>query len=111
MPTSARKSSVGASRRGPQPYVPYRGDDLKRGKRTGMAVAVVEHNSDDFEPFEEVLKQADARTPPRPKIQSRKKRAPKTPVVEEPDYDENGEMSMDLVDSEFGPHYDSVILC
>ncbi|TCD64256.1 hypothetical protein EIP91_004325 [Steccherinum ochraceum] len=99
MPTSVRKSSVGANRRGPQPYIPYRGDDFQRGKRTGIAVAVVEHNSDDFEPFEEVLKQADARTPPRPKIQNRKKRGPKTPVVEEPEYDENGEMSMDLVDS------------
>ncbi|KAH8106929.1 Mif2/CENP-C like-domain-containing protein [Cristinia sonorae] len=99
MPTSVRKSSLGAARRGPQPYIPYRGDDFQHGKRTGIAVAMVDHSSDDFEPFEEVLKQADARTPPRPKIQARKKRGPKTPVVEEPEYDENGEMDMDIVDS------------
>ncbi|THH23100.1 hypothetical protein EUX98_g8078 [Antrodiella citrinella] len=99
MPTSVRKSSIGTTRRGQQAYIPYRGDDFQRGKRTGMPVAVVEHDSSDFEPFEEVLKQADARTPPRPKIQRRKKRGPKTPVVEEPEFDENGEMDMDLVDS------------
>ena len=111
MPAPVRKSSLGTSRRGPQPYIPYRGDDFQHGKRTGMAVALVEHSSDDFEPFEEVLKQADAYTPPRPKIQKRRKQAPKTPVVQEPEYDDNGEKSMDLVDSKSAHCTIGRILC
>ncbi|KAI0950236.1 hypothetical protein AcV7_008770 [Taiwanofungus camphoratus] len=96
MPVSARKSSIG-SRRAPQKYIPYRADDFQHGKKTGIAVAYVDHMSDEFEPFEKVMSQADQRTPPR--VQAiRKKRAPKTPVVEESD-DENGEMSMELEDS------------
>ncbi|OBZ65784.1 Centromere protein 3 [Grifola frondosa] len=100
MPVSARKSSLGASRRGVQRYIPYRADDFQHGKKTGIAVAYVDHKSDEFEPFDKVIGQADQRTPP--KVQGvRKKRAPKTPIVEEPDYDddENGEMSMELEDS------------
>ncbi|KAF9447428.1 hypothetical protein P691DRAFT_802498 [Macrolepiota fuliginosa MF-IS2] len=96
MPSSARKSSVGAARRGIQKaHIPYRGDNPEVGKKTGIAVAHVERMSDGFEPFEEVLQQADKRTPPKPK--GRKKSAP---VARLPDFDdEDGEMSMDIDDS------------
>lgn len=102
MPPSSRKSSVGGARRGAQPYIPYRADDYQHGKKTGIAVEYVDRRSDDFEPFEKVISQADKRTPPRVQ-NARKKRTPKpkipkTPVIEEDD--ENGEMSMELEDSE-----------
>lgn len=61
-----------------------------------MAVAYVDRNSDEFEPFEQVIKQADNRSPPR--IKSKKKRVSIAPPVE--DADEDGEMSMDLAESE-----------
>ncbi|KAI0748437.1 Mif2/CENP-C like-domain-containing protein [Daedaleopsis nitida] len=102
MPAAARKSSLGAARRGPQKYIPYRADDYQHGKKTGIAVAYVDH-TDEFEPFEKVMSQADQRTPFRPQ-NARKKRGPKTPVVvqehfDDDDDDENGEMSMELDDS------------
>ncbi|GJE87017.1 CENP-C like-domain-containing protein [Phanerochaete sordida] len=99
MPTSARKSSMGQNRRGPQKYIPYRADDLQHGKRTGLAVGMIEHDSDGFEPFEKLMGQADLRTPPKPKVQGKRRRL-KAPIVvqEEEDYDD-GEVSMDLVDS------------
>jgi hypothetical protein len=56
-----------------------------------MAVDVVDRNSDDFEPFEKILSQADTRTPPRVKGSKRKSVVP-SPIYE----DEDGEMSMDL---------------
>ncbi|KAI0373070.1 hypothetical protein BV20DRAFT_853089 [Pilatotrama ljubarskyi] len=101
MPASARKSSLGNLRRGPQKYIPYRADDFQHGKKTGIAVGYVDRMSDEFEPFDKVISQADNRTPFRPQV-ARKKRGPKTPVVvhEEPEEDdENGEMSMELEDS------------
>ena len=100
MPVSARKSSLSGLKRGPQKYIPYRADDLQHGKRTGIAVAYVDRNSDEFEPFDQLLKQADLRTPPKPKMQNKKKRGVKTPIVASEDEDD-GEMSMDLEDSEF----------
>lgn len=95
MPTSARKSSVGGVRRGPQKaHVPYRGDNPEVGKKTGIKVQQVERKSDGFEPFEELLQQADGRTPPRPK--GRKKSLAMMGHHDE-DYDEeDGEMSMQL---------------
>jgi centromere protein C len=100
MPTSARKSSIGGlNRRGPQKYVPYRADDLQHGKRTGIAVRYIDRDSDGFEPFEGLMGQADLRTPPKAKMPGKKRRAPKTPVIEEDD--EGGEMSMELDDSEY----------
>ncbi|THH01669.1 hypothetical protein EW026_g1097 [Hermanssonia centrifuga] len=96
MPVSARKSSFGATRRGPQKYIPYRADDLQHGKRTGIAVGYVDHNSDEFEPFDKVMSQADLRTPPKIKMHNKKKRPPKTPIIED---DEDGEMSMELEES------------
>ncbi|KAI8989830.1 Mif2/CENP-C like-domain-containing protein [Trametes punicea] len=100
MPASARKSSLGNLRRGPQKYIPYRADDFQHGKKTGIAVGYVDRLSDEFEPFEKVISQADNRTPFRPQV-VRKRRGPKTPVVvQEPELDdEDGEMSMELDDS------------
>jgi len=56
-----------------------------------MAVDVIDRNSDDFEPFDKILSQADTRTPPRVKGAKRKSLLP-SPVYE----DEDGEMSMDM---------------
>ena len=95
-PTDRRKSSLGTRRGPPRQHIPFRADDLARGKKTGMAVAYVDRNSDEFEPFEQVIKQADNRTPPR--IKSKKKRVSVALPVEE--VDEDGEMSMDLAESE-----------
>ena len=89
---------MGGTRRGVQKYIPYHADDLLRGKRTGIAVGYVDRNSDEFEPFDQVMQQADLRTPPKPKVRNKKRKAPKTPVIEEDD--EDGEMSMELEDSE-----------
>jgi centromere protein C len=95
MPTSARKSSVGAARRGLQKaHIPYRGDNPEVGKKTGIAVQHVERKSDGFEPFEEIMQQADSRTPPKPKGKKRKSSAP----IQEDELDEDGEMSMELDD-------------
>ena len=88
MPAAPRKS-VGNARN--KKHIPYRHDDLQHGKRTGMAVDVVDRNSDDFEPFDKILSQADTRTPPRVKGNKRKSTVP-SPVYE----DEDGEMSMEL---------------
>ncbi|KAI0093782.1 Mif2/CENP-C like-domain-containing protein [Irpex rosettiformis] len=101
MPVSARKSSLGAlTRRGPQKYIRYRADDLQHGKRTGIAVGYVDRDSDEFEPFEKVIGQADLRTPPKPHMPARKRKSHKTPVVEEEEFDdEDGEMSMEIDDS------------
>lgn len=98
MPSSVRKSSVGlAGRRGPQKaHIPFRADDLEHGKKTGLAVTYVDHKSDDFEPFSEVMQQADGRTPARKK---RKSTVTKKTVVEEEVGDEDGEMSMELDNS------------
>jgi centromere protein C len=95
MPSSARKSSIGGSRRGPlKAHVPFRGDNPAVGKKTGIAVAVVDRRTDGFEPFEEIISQADTKTPPKMKSRKRK-HAPPSPVEE----DEDGEMSMDMDDS------------
>ena len=98
MPAPARKSSIGNLRRGPQKYIPYRADDFQHGKKTGIAVGIVD-TTDEFEPFEKVMSQADQRTPFRPQA-TRKKCGPKTPVpVRMPSYEEDdgdGEVSMEL---------------
>ena len=52
---------------------------------------MVDRNSDDFEPFDKILSQADTRTPPRVKGKKRKSVVP-SPVYE----DEDGEVSMDM---------------
>lgn len=66
MPSSARKSSLGLSvRRTQKAHIPYRGENNEVGKKTGMVVRQVERKSDGFEPFSEIMQQADARTPPK----------------------------------------------
>ncbi|KAG6885872.1 hypothetical protein C0993_008391 [Termitomyces sp. T159_Od127] len=92
--TPARKSSIGTARRGLQKaHIPYRGDNPEVGKKTGIAVRHVERKSDGFEPFDELIEQADKRTPPQLTVS--KKRKQSIPVYEE-EYDRDGEMSMDL---------------
>lgn len=96
MPTSARKSSVGGTRRGPQrAHIPYRGDNPEVGKKTGISVQHVERKSDGFEPFDEVLQQIDGRTPPR--LKAKKRQSIAAPNYIEDDYDdEDGEQSMQI---------------
>lgn len=100
MPTSTRKSSVGPNnpRRGPQKaHIPFRADDLEHGKKTGIAVTYVDHESDDFEPFSEIMMQADGRTPV---AAGRKKKQKQTGgSIQQEEGDEDGEMSMELDDS------------
>jgi centromere protein C len=93
--SQGRKASVDSNRRTTQKsHIPYRADDLGHGKKTGVTVDYVDHNSDDFETFEKVLTQADVVTPPHKR--GRKKKRPTSPMEE---FDEDGEMSMELDDS------------
>lgn len=94
--TDRRRSSIGSRRGPPKKHIPFRADDLRLGKKTGIAVQYVGRDSDEFEPFDELMKQADDRTPPR--VKSRKGRISVLPEYDE--YDENGEMSMELAESE-----------
>lgn len=98
-PTDRRKSSIGSRRGPPKKHIPFRADDLGLGKKTGIAVQYVGRDSDEFEPFDELMKQADDRTPPR--VKSRKKKITAPPLPEYDEYDENGEMSMELAESEY----------
>jgi centromere protein C len=56
MPTSAHKTRV----------IPRR-DNPDVSKKTGIAVPHVQSNSDEFEPFEEIMRQANSRILPKPK--------------------------------------------
>jgi centromere protein C len=99
MPTSARKSSLGAARRAQQrAHLPFHADNLGLGKRTGLPVPTIDHKSDDFEPFDEILSHADARAGwqgQNKRPGSNKKRKSVVPLYEE---DDGGEMSMELDD-------------
>ncbi|KAF8275119.1 Mif2/CENP-C like-domain-containing protein [Lactarius quietus] len=98
MPTSARKSSIGALRRiQPRAHLPFRADDLGRGKKTGLPVPIVQHGSDEFEPFDEILSQANtgAWHGQRNRPGSSNKRKSVAPIQEDGDGDE---MSMELDD-------------
>ena len=101
MTPSGRKSSLASSRNGPKKYIPYRADDFQHGKKTGITVETVDH-TDEFEPFEKVMSQADKHTPYRVQ-NTRKKRIVKTPIPQVPQYDDDddeyGEISMDLDES------------
>ncbi|CAK5279905.1 unnamed protein product [Mycena citricolor] len=79
----------------PKAHVPYRGDDLSVGRKTGVKVPRIQRKSDGFEPFNELFNHADDRTPPRRKKKS-VSRAQRTPEDEDEDEDEYGEASMDL---------------
>ncbi|KAA1469273.1 hypothetical protein DENSPDRAFT_834848 [Dentipellis sp. KUC8613] len=102
MPTAARKSSLGSSRRAAEKkHIPFRADELGRGKKTGMAVRYVDHKSDEFEPFDQVMSQADTRTPPRAhRNGARNGRKSRVETIVE---DEDGEMSMEIDDGYGGP--------
>ncbi|KIL00091.1 hypothetical protein PAXRUDRAFT_822038 [Paxillus rubicundulus Ve08.2h10] len=94
--TDRRRSSLSTRRGPPRQHIPFRADDLARGKRTGIPVQYVDRNSDEFEPFDELMKQVDNRLPPR--IKPKEKHVlVVTPVPEE--LDEDGEMFMDLADT------------
>lgn len=92
------------TRRGPQKaHIPFRADDLERGKKTGIAVSYVDHKSDEFEPFSEIMMQADGKTPVRrggARHQGRKS-VHMAEMSEEEEGDDDGEMSMELDQSAF----------
>ncbi|KAG1728604.1 Mif2/CENP-C like-domain-containing protein [Suillus paluster] len=99
--TDRRKSSIGSRRGPPKKHIPFRADDLRLGKKTGIPVQYVGRDSDEFELFDELIKQADDRTPPR--VKSRKKRVSVVaPFPDGDEYDEDGEMSMELAESNQG---------
>lgn len=81
-----------------RPHVPFHADDLARGKKTGMSIRAIARNSDDFEPFDKVLTQADSRTPP---LLKSRKRIRRDPSVHDEEIDEDGEMSMDVDDRKY----------
>ncbi|KAK0463561.1 Mif2/CENP-C like-domain-containing protein [Desarmillaria tabescens] len=93
MPSTPRRSSVGTSRRD-KPHVPYRGDNPDVGKKTGVTVKRVTARGDGFEPFEQLLQQADQRTPPAKRSKRRRDSEPEEDIV-----DEDGEQDMELDDS------------
>lgn len=93
MPTSGRKSSFGG-RRGPdKPHEPYREAGLI-GRKTGQPVPMVEPDSDDIEPFKEVIGMAKARTPKPNPNKKRKVSVPKKSMVFEDE--DSDEQSMEL---------------
>ncbi|KAK7467237.1 mitotic fidelity of chromosome transmission-related protein, variant 2 [Stygiomarasmius scandens] len=100
MPTEApRKSSIGNLRRGPpKAHVPYRGDNREVGKKTGVKIPRVQPGSDGFEPFENVIGQADAMTPYQ--VKGRKRNGSLAAGEVDPGDDDEGERSMDI-DSPF----------
>jgi len=99
MPPQARKSSLGAARRAQQrAHLPFRADDLGRGKRTGLPVPTIDHKSDEFEPFDAILSHADTRPAwhGQKRPASSKKRKSIVPLPE--DDDGGGDMSMEFDD-------------
>jgi len=102
-PTRARSTSIGPTRRGPQKaHIPFRADDLKHGKKTGIEVTYVDHNSDEFEPFSEIMGQADGKTPVGVR---RGRKSGQRREQESGNDDEDGEMSMELDQSMLVVHF------
>ncbi|KAK7047302.1 mitotic fidelity of chromosome transmission-related protein [Paramarasmius palmivorus] len=94
MPTDApRRSSTGTRRGPPKPHVPFRGENVDVAKKTGVRVQRAELDSDGFEPFEDVLGQADALTPFQVNGRGKKR---KSVLVEEDLDDGGGEEDMDI---------------
>ncbi|KAF8205489.1 Mif2/CENP-C like-domain-containing protein [Mycena galopus ATCC 62051] len=93
MAPSARKSSIGATRR-PKSHVPYRGDDPTVGRKTGISVQPVPRGSDGFEPFEELIGQINE--PPRKRMRHSSQEDEEMDDYDDKEDDEDGEMSMDV---------------
>ncbi|KAK7064625.1 CENP-C-C domain-containing protein [Favolaschia claudopus] len=84
-----------------KPHIPYRGDDPSVGKKTGFRVARVNRTSDGYEPFNDLLTQANGRTPPRRQKKRVSDGTDDNPDAEDED-DEYGEESMSI-DSPIAP--------
>ncbi|KAJ7169423.1 Mif2/CENP-C like-domain-containing protein [Mycena filopes] len=82
----------------PKAHVPYRGDNFDVGKKTGFKVARAERTADGYEKFDDLLSQANGRTPPRRKKKSmpRVSEGGEDEDDEDEDEDEDGEASMDV---------------
>ncbi|KAI0031481.1 Mif2/CENP-C like-domain-containing protein [Vararia minispora EC-137] len=90
MSTATRKSSLGGRSKA---HIPFRADEPGLGRKTGLAVPRVPHMSDEFEPFNEVLRRGDP-TPPRP---TRKRRSSAYRADDDDaDFGGYGEQSMEL---------------
>ena len=75
MPSTAPPKIRLGGRRGPQKaHIPYR-NNSKVGTKTGIAIQYVERKSDGFEPFEEIMQQADKCTPPKLDVNPREGKA------------------------------------
>lgn len=66
-----------------------------------MSVNQTDHRSDEFESFENLLDQADEKTPPRVKRNGGPPGKRKSSVRRREDDDDEGEMDMDLEDSAY----------
>ncbi|KAL0062628.1 mitotic fidelity of chromosome transmission-related protein [Marasmius tenuissimus] len=98
MPDAPRRSSTGTRRGPPKPHVPFRGENFDVAKKTGVRVQRTEVGSDGFEPFEDVVRQADTLTPYQ--VKGKKKKNQSLPEEDFEDEDDGGgEEDMDLVDS------------
>lgn len=65
-------------------------------RKTGKTVTKIRHDSDEFEPFEQVLGEAYTGDDiPRP-VNKRSKQTNKRSQVQNEDYDNSGEVSMDI---------------
>lgn len=108
MPQPQPRPSIRGTRKAlPRAHIPYRADDLGRGKKTGISITQIDHRSDEFEPFDEVLDQVGNVTPPHLKARKRRKG---TPSPFGGGRDEDGEMSMELVDDSVLPQYFAMFL-
>ena len=56
----ASPARFGRTPQKPKTHIPYRGDSPEIGKKTGITIRRVQCDDDGFEPFEEVLKQAES---------------------------------------------------
>ncbi|KIJ26429.1 hypothetical protein M422DRAFT_180332 [Sphaerobolus stellatus SS14] len=97
MPTTpSRSNSMGANGR-IRAHVPFRGNDLEHGKKTGKTVTQVSRDADDFEPFDQVLGQAYQGNLNPPRVANKKTKSARNPSPEQDeDYDNSGEVSMDI---------------
>ncbi|KAF7331878.1 Methionine aminopeptidase [Mycena kentingensis (nom. inval.)] len=96
-----KESSVGPARRAAdKAHVPYRGDNLLVGRKTGLSIQPTARNSDGFEDFGQMLNQ-NGREVDEGVSRLRKKKTKKKLVHEEQEEEDseeerNGEMSMEV---------------